>query len=218
MVSPSQPFARRSYECGTPRLLIRTPTSMDEEVYYTLSTDQKNYPYEKAETELTRKTITEFIKNVPNYSSAGAAAFFVIELRETGEVIGLCGYNAFNSQKPTDFLKKPEASSEPMSQTDIGITIDHKHWRKGYGVEAFCGLVEFAHRELDCKLFRVETGLINEPWVSLMEKVGLSAFKKSDMSIVEDEKEVWDWRFDVADWAKARRDMVETGKWPLASA
>ncbi|KAK7218969.1 hypothetical protein V2G26_006972 [Clonostachys chloroleuca] len=152
MVSPSQAFARRSYECRTPRLLIRTPTSVDEEVYNTLSTDQKHYPYEKAETELARETITEFIKNMPNYSSAGAAAFFVIELRET---------------------------------TDIGITIDHKHWRKGYGVEAFCGLVEFAHRELGCKLFRVETGLTNEPWV---------------------------------DWAKARRAMVETGKWPLPSA
>lgn len=83
MVSPSQAFARRSYECRTPRLLIRTPTSVDEEVYNTLSTDQKHYPYEKAETELARETITEFIKNMPNYSSAGAAAFFVIELRET---------------------------------------------------------------------------------------------------------------------------------------
>ncbi|CAI6089632.1 unnamed protein product [Clonostachys chloroleuca] len=200
MVSPSQAFARRSYECRTPRLLIRTPTSVDEEVYNTLSTDQKHYPYEKAETELARETITEFIKNMPNYSSAGAAAFFVIELRET------------------EFLKKPEASSEPMLQTDIGITIDHKHWRKGYGVEAFCGLVEFAHRELGCKLFRVETGLTNEPWVGLMQKVGLSTFKKSDCSVVEDGKEVWDWRFDVEDWAKARRAMVETGKWPLPSA
>uniref|UniRef100_A0A8H7TUD9 N-acetyltransferase domain-containing protein n=1 Tax=Bionectria ochroleuca TaxID=29856 RepID=A0A8H7TUD9_BIOOC len=217
MVSPSQAFARRSYECRTPRLLIRTPTSVDEEVYYTLSTDQKNYPYEKAETELTRETITEFIKNMPEYSSAGAAAFFVIELCETGEVIGLCGYNVFESQKPAEFLKNPDAGSEPMWQTDIGITIGHKHWRKGYGIEAFCGLLEFAHRELGCKLFRVETGLANHPWVNLMERLGLSAFKKSDRSIIEDEKEVWDWRFDIEDWAKAVRAMVKTGKWPLAS-
>ncbi|CAH0051668.1 unnamed protein product [Clonostachys solani] len=218
MVLPSQPFARRSYECRTPRLVIRTPTSVDEEVYYNLSTDPGNYPYEKAETELTRENITQFISQMPDYSSAGAAAFFVIELRETGEVIGLCGYNAFESQKPAEFLKKPEASSDPMWQTDIGITIDHKHWRKGYAVEAFCGLVEYAHRELGCKLFRVETGLTNEPWMHLMDWVGLSAFRKSDKSIVEKEKEVWDWRFDVEDWATARRTMVETNKWPLSSA
>ncbi|VUC26089.1 unnamed protein product [Clonostachys rosea] len=223
MESPSRPFARRSYEYRTPRLLIRTPTSVDEEAYYALSTDPGNYPYDEAETELTREALTEFIKRIPDYSFDGEAAFFVIELRETGEVIGLCGYNAFKFQKPAQYLKRPGASSHPTWQTDIGLTIDYKHWRKGYGVEAFCGLVEYARRELDCNLIRVQTNLENEPWIKLMDKVGLSEFKKPDKVIFENkngekgEKDVWNWRFDAEDWAKARRVMVEAAKWPISS-
>ncbi|KAK1510146.1 acetyltransferase [Colletotrichum abscissum] len=81
-------------------------------------------------------------------SADGKNAFLVVETRDTDELIGYGGYNTSESVDP------PDVQGSKAYMTDIGIIIDHKHWRKGYGLVLISVLIEYAKNELGCQVFR----------------------------------------------------------------
>jgi len=214
----ASPFARPSYEILSPRLIIRTATELDTEAFHKLLTTPENFPHESPEKDLTPEKLRTRIGGFGESTARGQNAWVVFCLRETGELIGHGGYNTFELVEPGQFLGYKSGSSthsgpeKPM--TDLGIMIDHRHWRKGYGLEILCALIEYA-RGLGCELFRTETGDDNEPWKALMQAAGLGGCKGRGPASYDEKLEVWNWKFDVDQWEQTKKDLEADGKWPL---
>ena len=208
-------FARCAYEIQSPRLIIRTATTEDTEAYYKFLTTPENFPYEEPEQGLTLEKLRARIGRLAESTAHGKNAFVIVTLCETGQLIGHGGYNTFESVDYEQFLSLLDTPVGKKYMTDIGIAIAHTHWRKGYGLELLSALVEYAHGELGCELFRTETGIDNEPWRSLMRSAQLERFKGSHKASYDKNVDVWVWKFDANHWAEAKAKMKAEGKWYL---
>ena len=99
--------------------------------------------------------------------------------------------------------------------TDFGVVLDHRYWRRGFGSEIVCALVEYARRELGCVLFRTETGLENDEWRALMAALGLGRFEERDRASYDGDLECFVWRFEETSWEEVKKGLVADAKWPL---
>jgi len=211
----SSPFARIAYEIKSPRLIVRTATEADTESLHKFLTTPENFPYEEPEKGLTFEKLRTRIGRFAESTAKGEDAFLIVVHRETSELIGYGGYNTFESVDPGEFLPETTLSPGKKYMTDIGIIIDHKHWRKGYGLELVSVLFEYARIELHINLFRAETGDDNEPWRSLMRAAGLAEFEGRNKASYDASQDVWVWKFDAGHWEQAKQKMQANGKWAL---
>ncbi|EFX04305.1 gcn5-related n-acetyltransferase [Grosmannia clavigera kw1407] len=224
-------FARPAHEILTPRLVLRTPTFADVDAHYCHNSTPENFPFDVRDTELTPEKARSEIERIIDKTAAGRAALLFFALRDTGELIGHGGYNVFQLLDPAVYLgienKQDEMSADSADTTtnialaqkqylaDIGIMLDHKHWRKGFGLETLSAMVEYAQTELGCGLFRIETDLANEPWRALMRAAGLGACESMHKATYDKDLDVWVWKFDTTHWAQAKETIKAAGKWPL---
>ncbi|KAK1455629.1 acetyltransferase [Colletotrichum melonis] len=123
-------------------------------------------------------------------SADGKNAFLVVEPRGTDELIGYGGYNTSESVDPPEFLDQTTLQGSKAYMTDIGIIIDHKHWRKGYGLELISVLIEYAKNELGC----------------------LAKFEGWQKASYDEKQEVWVWKFDAGHWKQEKERMQIEGK------
>lgn len=82
--------------------------------------------------------------NIENFNKTGWSRF-AIELKETGELIGFCGYSIYNNE------------------LDFGWRYAKKHWRKGFGYEAAkavleIGLTNFKFKRIVCIFYPENVG------------------------------------------------------------
>lgn len=209
-------FARAAYEIQTPRLILRSPTTADTEPLHKLLTTPGNDPYNPPEHGLTLEKLRARIGRFAESTARGENAWMVFVLRESHELIGFGGYNTFESvDEPGPFLGRPNAPLGKKYMTDVGIMLDAEHWRKGYGREVLCALLEYARGVLGCELFRTETGDDNEPWKALMRSAGFGSFEAKGRASYDEKLEVWVWKFDAGDWDRAKGKMKAERKWPL---
>lgn len=141
-------------------------------------TAPENFLFEEPEKGLAVEKLRARIQKFAKMSAEGVNTFLVVELRGRNELIGYGGYNTFDSVDPTEFLDQTTLPGSETHMTDIGIIIDHKHWRKGYGLESIS--IEYAQNNLGCEVFRAETGNDNEPWRALMRAVWVLPSLKDD--------------------------------------
>lgn len=214
MDAPTQRFPRESYEIVSPRLIIRTALDSDAEGLHQFLTTAENFPHTPYNKELTVERLRGAIGRWKDMQPKGDNAFLIITLRQTGEIIGQGSYNCF------EWVEAPaEASVEGRKKkemlTDLGVMLDHRHWRKGLGTEAICSLVDFAIEELGCTLFRTETAEENEPWRAIIQSVGLRDFESFGAQSYDEKVQGWVWKFDADDWQKVKSERQANGKWPL---
>lgn len=214
MDAPTQRFPRESYEIVSPRLIIRTALDSDAEGLHQFLTTAENFPHTPYNKELTVERLRGAIGRWKDMQPKGDNAFLIITLRQTGEIIGQGSYNCF------EWVEAPaEASVEGRKKkemlTDLGVMLDHRHWRKGLGTEALCSLVDFAIEELGCTLFRTETAEENEPWRAIIQSVGLRDFESFGAQSYDEKVQGWVWKFDADDWQKVKSERQANGKWPL---
>ncbi|WYZ46651.1 hypothetical protein EsH8_IX_000876 [Colletotrichum jinshuiense] len=207
--------ARSAYEVNSSRLIIRTAIDSDTESFHKLLTTAENFPFEEPEKGLTIEKLRARIGRFAESTAQGKNAFMVVILHETNQLIGYGGYNTFESAEPAEFLRETTLEPGQKKMTDIGIVLDHKYWRKGYGLELVSVLVEFARLELGCELFRAETGNDNEPWRALMRAAGLAEFEGKHKASYDANQDVWVWMFDSGHWEQAKTKMQAEGKWLL---
>ncbi|KZL85123.1 gcn5-related n-acetyltransferase [Colletotrichum incanum] len=211
----SSRFARPAYEIKSPRLIVRTATNSDAEDFYDLMTNPENFPFEEPEKNLTIERLRTRIDKFTEFTAEGKNAFMVVVLQDTNQLIGYGGYNTFESIDPAEFLTETTLSPGKKYMTDFGIIIDHRYRRKGYGLELISALVEYARVELDCELFRAETGNDNESWRAFMRAVGLTDFEGRHKASYDANQVVWVWKFDSGHWDEAKEKMQANGKWLL---
>ncbi|GJC84342.1 hypothetical protein ColLi_07180 [Colletotrichum liriopes] len=211
----SSRFARPAYEIKSPRLIVRSATDSDAKDFYNLMTNPENFPFEEPEKNLTIERLRTRIGRFAEFTAEGKNAFMVVVLQETNQLIGYGGYNTFESLDTAEFLTETTLSPGKKYMTDVGIIIDHRYRRKGYALELVCALVEYARVELDCELFRAETGNDNKPWRALMQAVGLADFEGRHKASYDADQDVWVWKFDSGHWGQAKAKMQAEGKWLL---
>lgn len=88
-----------------------------------------------------------------------------MELKSTGEVIGMCG-----------LVKRPE-----LDEVDIGFALLPAYYRKGYTLEAAKAVMNYA--KIDLKLPKVVAicNTDNQASLALLQQLGLSIQKKINM-------------------------------------
>lgn len=82
---------------------------------------------------------------------------FVVELRASGEPIGICG-----------LLYRP-----PLDVTDIGFALLAEHHGRGYAIEAARAVLDYGYRELGLDRIHGLVSHDNPPSVRVLEKLGL---------------------------------------------
>src|SRR3569833_1616364 len=206
-----------SYELTTPRLVIRTAVPSDAEAIYAFNSDPANLPLGETQIEpgVTVEKLVPRIGRRKAMQEEGKNAFFVLALRETGELVGNMGFNCFEPRSVAEPGGADPAEDDGPYLTDIGVMIDHRHWRKGYATEVLCASVEYAFGRVGCRVVRVETGTANEPWRAFMKAAGLDASEEHGEVSYGKGIMGWIYKFGEADWEKAKAALKEKGKWPL---
>ena len=93
---------------------------------------------------------------LPSYTKYGFG-FYVVELKETGEPIGICG-----------LIKR-----DTLDDVDIGFSTLRDYWGRGYGYEAASALMEHGRRVHRLPRIVGITAPDNVPSMNLLEKLGL---------------------------------------------
>ena len=122
---------------------------------------------------------------------------------EPGPLIGFGGFNSLYYEHTPN---PASGEAEKILVGDTGVMIDHGLWRKGYGLEAFVGTVEYGFAELGCKFMEVQTGVDNVPWRTLMNKLGLKQYETRGVGMAGPGKgmEEWQWKFEKKEWQEAK--------------
>ncbi len=133
----------------------------------------------------------------------------VIQLRETGELVGFGGFNSLPYKPALD------GSGVEVLVGDLGVLIDRSHWRKGYATEVLCAKSEFGFDYFGCGFMFLDTDKDNEPVRSLMRAMGLGHVETKKPSMFNKEDWAWLYEYDKATWETAKAEMKAKGTWPL---
>lgn len=209
----SGPTHRKHHVIHTRRLVIRSAIPEDAQAIAALRGNPDNDFFGEADSDDPSTYLRRMIR-WQKASEEGRYAFMAILLRPLsesstpaensqaeGEFIGFGGYNEFR------WLQSPDGRANSVLEVDVGTQIDHKHWRKGYGREAFVGLCEYAFTDLGAQQLSCDTDLRNTPWRELMKTVGLGEKEQAYVNLEEDlacDEESWLWRFTREDWKTAK--------------
>lgn len=211
-------FARQNFEIKTPRVLIRTGIPSDAEAFRDFCTNAANFPYGGTQADLTLEKTTKRIATFAQWAAEGKHAWLMMFAREgSGDFIGYGGYNGFQVVNAADFLSGPpcigDGKDDDKVMADIGIMLDHRYWRQGYGLEILVGLVEYARRDMGAELFRTETDLDNQAWQALMHGAEVGGCVTRTKASYDATKEVLQWWWDATAWDEAKGKIKAKGKW-----
>ena len=146
-----------NYLIETERLRFRESSEADGEAMYELNSDPEvvqytgDGPFESVQA--ARDFFTEY-KNVYRKWNRGR---WILELKDSGEVIGWCG------------LKFHEDSG----LTDVGYRLFKRHWGKGYATESCKAAIEYGFRELNLEKIIAHARKENTASLRVLEKCGL---------------------------------------------
>jgi RimJ/RimL family protein N-acetyltransferase len=111
---------------------------------------------------------TEWLLNhIRHYSDLNSLGVFALERKDSKVVIGYCGLEPL-----------PKNISDSV---EVTVGLEHKHWGKGYAVEAVSSIIEYAFH--DCGLDRVVAVVHvgNKSALHLVEKFGFQQKDKLTM-------------------------------------
>ncbi|MGZ4967082.1 MAG: GNAT family N-acetyltransferase, partial [Chthoniobacterales bacterium] len=95
-------------------------------------------------------------KVLPSYEKFGFGSY-VVELKETGEVIGICG-----------LIKR-----ETLDDVDVGFSILRRFWGQGYATEAAAAVMEYGRTEFNLPRVVAIASADNANSINVLKKLGL---------------------------------------------
>ena len=142
----------------TERINIRTWEKGDWELMKPMSNDPEVMRY------LGGELLTdEQIQNIEtgqskNFEELGFC-YWILELRDSGEFIGLCGVQPYKDDEREFF--------------DYGWRLAREHWNKGYITEAARAVRDYAFSELSLPKLTSTARQENTPSINVMQKMGM---------------------------------------------
>jgi RimJ/RimL family protein N-acetyltransferase len=97
--------------------------------------------------------------------------FWLVQLKETGALIGDCGIALIDTPAAPDALQ---------NQWQIGWRFGEKYWGKGFAAEAAQAVFEIAFRQAGLPILFAQTSENNQASWRLMEKLGMERAKTLD--------------------------------------
>jgi RimJ/RimL family protein N-acetyltransferase len=91
---------------------------------------------------------------------------FLVELKEGGDPIGICGL----------------LFRESLNVSDIGCAFLPQYWRRGYAYEAACAVMEYGHSTLGIETIVGLASEENLASIKVLEKLGMSFERMVKMS------------------------------------
>ena len=150
----------------TPRCIVREMTVDDVEALYRVYSDESIIKYTEPlfpdyESEL--EYTNNYIKNVYSYFGFGT---WIIEDRDTGEIIGRAGFNYRTDEDLPDTLTFPE----------LGYVIAKEYQGKGYATEVCSRLISFGFEELGFDCIQALSHPDNLPSIRLLSSLGFEYY------------------------------------------
>ena len=96
---------------------------------------------------------------------------YLVELKETGEAIGICG-----------LLKR-----DNLADVDIGFAFLPRFWGKGYAAESAAAVMEYGRRVVGLRRIVAVTAPHNEGSIKVLRKIGLRFERMIRMGEEEEE-------------------------------
>jgi [ribosomal protein S5]-alanine N-acetyltransferase len=146
----------------TPRLILREFQIDDAMVLYELNLDPDVMRYTGDKPFVSCEAAMFFISNYDHYKKHGFGRW-VVQLRETDEVIGWCG------------LKR----HEPTVITDLGFRFFKKYWNRGYASEAAIESLRLGFEKFNMQTIIGRAMKENTPSIRVLAKSGLSFLKEA---------------------------------------
>jgi RimJ/RimL family protein N-acetyltransferase len=122
---------------------------MNEPSYIRFIGDRKIRSLEGAKVSITNGPIASYARN--------GFGLYLVELKETGESIGICG-----------LIKR-----DTLEDVDIGYAFLPKFWLKGYAIESAMAVKNYAHNVLGLKRIVGITDPENVGSIRVLEKIGM---------------------------------------------
>jgi RimJ/RimL family protein N-acetyltransferase len=144
----------------TKRLVLRAWRDSDREPFAGLNADPRVMRHFPAT--LTRDESDDLVDRCIAHEAAHGFTFFAVELRESGEFIGMTG------------LARPAFESHFTPCVEIGWRIAFDHWNRGYATEAARECLRFALDQLGLSEVVAFTAPGNAPSRRVMEKLGMT--------------------------------------------
>jgi RimJ/RimL family protein N-acetyltransferase len=142
----------------TDRLILRPMTEKDADFILELLNDPSFIRYIGDRKVRTLDGAKAYITNGPvaSYSQNGFG-LYLVEQKESGESMGMCGLIRRNTLK----------------DVDIGYAFLPKFWSRGYALEAAREMKRYAQEELGLKRLVAVVDPENPPSIRLLEKLGM---------------------------------------------
>jgi RimJ/RimL family protein N-acetyltransferase len=142
----------------TERLTLREFTQDDGELMLEILNDPGFIRFVADRNVRTTREAADYLRDkiLPSYSERGFG-FYVVELKENGTPIGMCG------------LIKRDA----LEHVDVGFSIFERFWGKGYATEAARAVMEFGLTTLRLPKIVGITKADNVRSAAVLEKLGL---------------------------------------------
>jgi len=142
----------------TERLILRPMTEKDADFILELLNDPSFIRYIGDRKVRTLEGAKAYITNGPVASYAqNGFGLYLVELKESGESMGMCGLIRRNTLK----------------DVDIGYAFLPKFWSRGYGLEAAQEMKRYAREELGLKRLVAVVDPENPASIHLLEKLGM---------------------------------------------
>ncbi|MFY8350607.1 GNAT family N-acetyltransferase [Pseudoalteromonas sp. SSM20] len=114
----------------TSRLTLNMLTNNDNDTLFLIFSDQEVVKFYNIEAFTSKQQSLDLINFFNQRFDKLEGIRWAIRLKETGELIGTCGFNSFNPK---------------MRNTVIGYEFASAHWGKGYATEALNAIIAFAY-------------------------------------------------------------------------
>ena len=143
----------------TERMLLRPRTKEDKDDIFEYASDPEVTEYVTWPTHRSIEDTISFLESAPKNFAKRESIGFAIELKETGKMIGDCG-----------FLR-----IEPKHhRTEIGYVLNRNFWSKGYMTEAVQELIRFAFEEMGMHRVAAICDVENIRSSNVMERCGMT--------------------------------------------
>lgn len=145
----------------TARLTLNTLTIEDNDRLFSIFSDHAVVKFYNIEAFTSKQQSLDLIDFFNQRFKQQEGIRWAIRLKETGELIGTCGFNSFNSK---------------MHNAVIGYEFASDHWGKGYATEALNAIIALVYSDNSPfgELYRIQadTMLGNDASESVLKKLG----------------------------------------------
>lgn len=157
----------------TERLVIRKLSTDDAEFIVELLNQPSFLRYIGDKAVRSSDDAVRYIQTGPlaSYERFGFG-LYLVELKETGESIGMCG-----------LLKR-----DTLPDVDIGFAFLSSYWSRGYALESATAVMKYGREELGLRRIVAITSPDNDASIRLLEKIGLRF--EGMIKLSEDQSEV----------------------------